>query len=640
MKNVSQHFKDSIKKFGREIDAKITYEQNNETIELGALELNSLSLHYEGAILKSIMKELEIESSVDIPIDTWINFKFGVKTYRNLFDKNNYTQHLLIKEDGTENPNSSVTSSSNFILVDPSTQYTLSFKINYANAAFRIHLYDSNKNWIQQATKYTSINSNNRQSTTIITTAGTKYVRFTFRDSDNASQNAKDIQFEKGNTATTYEEFSGEYEYIDFGEFKVVESERQEDTYNYKLTCYDKMIDFMKEYEYIGASFPITIRDYLDYLCSQIGINTSGSFANEDKELTFDPFLDADNNTLGYTYRDILDQIAEAGGTSFFINSSNALVARLYNTTTEQIDEKSLKDINVNFAEKYGPINSVVLSRSGEADNIYLKDDESIAENGLCEVKIIDNQIMNNNDRDTYLPELLEQLETIPEYYINDYSSIGICYFEFLDTYNVTVGENTYPCIMFNDEINITQGLEELVHTNMPDQGETDYSKADKTDRKINQAYAIVDKQNQTITNLVSQTTQNQQLNDERILELQERTNSVVQTLTTTQATIEVMQRDIIAGQETLQNNLVTIDINGINVSTSASAIQTLMTNEKFVIKSGNQTLAYFGYDTQINSTKAEMDNLTVTNYFIAGVHRVETFEDNLEERTGWFYIG
>lgn len=64
------------------------------------------------------------------------------------------------------------------------------------------------------------------------------------------------------------------------------------------------------------------------------------------------------------------------------------------------------------------------------------------------------------------------------------------------------------------------------------------------------------------------------------------------------------------------------------------------MTNDNFVIKSGDTILAYFGYDSSIGSTKAEMDNLTVTNYFITGYHRIEKFDIDGEERTGIFFIG
>lgn len=134
---------------------------------------------------------------------------------------------------------------------------------------------------------------------------------------------------------------------------------------------------------------------------------------------------------------------------------------------------------------------------------MYIRDEESIAQNGLCEVKIVDNQIMNFNDRSDYLQGLLNALGGT-EYYINDFETVGILYYEVGDYYNVQIGENTYKCLMLNSEINVTSGLKEIIHTDLPEQSETDYSKADKTDRRINQTYIIVDKQNQTIESVVS----------------------------------------------------------------------------------------------------------------------------------------
>ena len=155
------------------------------------------------------------------------------------------------------------------------------------------------------------------------------------------------------------------------------------------------------------------------------------------------------------------------------------------------------------FRISIGPINAIVLSRAGESDNVYIRDEESIAQNGLCEIKIVDNQIMNFNDRSDYLQGLLGALGGT-EYYINDFESLGILYYDVGDYYNVQIGENTYKCLMLNREINVTSGLKEIIHTDLPEQSETDYTKADKTDRRINQTYIIVDKQNQTIESVVS----------------------------------------------------------------------------------------------------------------------------------------
>lgn len=151
-----------------------------------------------------------------------------------------------------------------------------------------------------------------------------------------------------------------------------------------------------------------------------------------------------------------------------------------------------------------GPINSIVLSRAGESDKIYKKDQNSINENGLCELMISENQFMNFNDRVDYLQELSEKLFGV-EYYLNDFVSTGIMYYDLLDMYNVEIFGKTYNCLMLNDEQDITQGLEENIHTDRPETSETDYKKADTTDRKINQTYLIVDKQNKKIEGVINQ---------------------------------------------------------------------------------------------------------------------------------------
>lgn len=151
-----------------------------------------------------------------------------------------------------------------------------------------------------------------------------------------------------------------------------------------------------------------------------------------------------------------------------------------------------------------GPINSIVLARAGESDKIYKKDQNSIELNGLCELMIKENQFMNFNDRVDYLQELSDKLFGV-EYYLNDFVSTGIMYYDLLDMYNIEIFGKTYNCLMLNDEQNITQGLEENIHTDRPETSETDYKKADTTDRKINQTYLIVDKQNQKIEGVISQ---------------------------------------------------------------------------------------------------------------------------------------
>lgn len=191
-------------------------------------------------------------------------------------------------------------------------------------------------------------------------------------------------------------------------------------------------------------------------------------------------------------------------------NDLPPIVELLYNyePIVDTIDENYIKNTRAEFNEKYGPVNSIVLSRSGESDNVYLRDDESIAQNGLTEIKIVDNQIMNDNTRDRFLPGILERLDGL-EYYPCDFESIGITYLELCDKYNVKVRDNIYPCIMLSDEVEVSSGLNEIIYADPIKQGVTDYTKADKTDRRINQTNLIVDKQQQTIDAIIGTDSEN-----------------------------------------------------------------------------------------------------------------------------------
>lgn len=376
MKAHTSQFKTAIKQLGRKLKGIITYD--DVTLED---EIYSITPHYEGAILKSVMKQLDIEATIDIPIGTILNCQIGI----------------LVGND---------------------------------------------------------------------------------------------------------------YEMLNFGNYIVNKSEKQEDKGTYKITCYDKLLYSMRQNEDMHITYPISIKNYLTRVASMLGLTVATTlFYNSDLMIQGELYLG-----LEYTYRDILDEIAQATGSIICLNENDEIIVKYPTQTNDTIDEDFLKDVNVDFGQKYGPINSIVLSRSAESDNVYLQDEDSVEENGLTEIKIVDNQIMNFNDRSDYLEGILSALDGL-YYYINDYSSTGILYYEVGDLYNVQVDNRTYQCLMLNDEIEVTTGIKEQVYAEMPKETETDYTKADKTDRRINQTYLIVDKQNQQIESVIStQTEQNQKI--------------------------------------------------------------------------------------------------------------------------------
>lgn len=472
MKVHTNNFKNEIKLYGKQLDSKIIYPSLSGTVELGVNELNSITPHYEGGILKSVMRGLTIDSNVEIPKGTMLNCQFGVLV-------------------------------------------------------------------------------------------------------------------------------NGTFEYINFGNYIVDTVEKQEDTNSYLIECCDSMLYAMKDYEAPNITYPITVRSYINAICNKIGLtfkNANDTFANYDKQIPNELY-----SNIGYTYRNVLDELAQVTASTICINEvDDELEIRYINDTNDTIDEEFLKDVNVNFGEKYGPVNSIVLTRAGGSDSVYLKDQESIDENGLCELKIEDNQIMNLNDRADYLPDILEVLDGF-EYYTNDFSSTGICYYDVCDRYNVQVGENTYSCVMFNDEVDITQGLEEFIHTDMPEESETEYKYASKDDRQRNQTYLIVDKQNQIIESIVNNVT-----------EQNEKISQVTQTVDEINSKISDIADITISGE----SNYATFTLDNINQSEPIMVkVKPISENISYLYPNMN---LFPSSNTFLKTRKIRFENLTtneITDY-------------------------
>ena len=231
MKSHTSEFKEEIKTLGKQQSVRITYKENNVTKTLTDEDINSATPNYEASLLKSVMKVLDLDSNIDIPLGTEIKFEYG----------------LLV---------------------------------------------------------------------------------------------------------------NGVYEYLDYGNYIVYSSEKQEDTLSYKITCYDKMLYSMKDYEHVDITYPCTIKQYLVALCNKIGLQFKDSdFANASRQITSELFMtineDGTYSSMGYTYRDVLDQIAETTGGCICITLDDKVEVRYINETNDTIDEEYINDVNVNFGEKY-----------------------------------------------------------------------------------------------------------------------------------------------------------------------------------------------------------------------------------------------------------------------------------------------
>ena len=274
------------------------------------------------------------------------------------------------------------------------------------------------------------------------------------------------------------------------------------DTKTYTHNLYDSFIRTMVDYNPLTITYPTTLLEFFKQLCLECGFTTSiTSLPNGSRIIESDIYAG-----IGYTYRDIFDDIGEATGTLFKIKEFNVEKCALGDSEII-INDDILRNQNIALGDHFGPINSVILSRSGDSDIIYKRDETLTSWN---EFKISDNQLMNDNNRSDYLEELYNALYGI-EYDIFDLELIGYGGFEPLQKINITTynGEETktYNSYVFNNEQEFTQGYKESIYTEMPEENETDYKTADTTDKRLNKAFLLVDKQNKLIQGLVEETT-------------------------------------------------------------------------------------------------------------------------------------
>lgn len=273
---------------------------------------------------------------------------------------------------------------------------------------------------------------------------------------------------------------------------------KEEPTYDANKKTYihkvgDNLIKSMVDYEPLNLVYPVTIFGFFQALVTKMGYTTTiASLPNGNQQMSTDIF-----ENIGYTYRDVLDDIAVANGVLFYVEGNELKIATIGGNKIT-INDDILKNQNISFGEHFGPINTIVLSRSGESDNIYYP--ETLPQNPI-EFKIVDNQLMNENNRDEFLPALYNQLNGI-EYDIYDTELVGWGDVKPLQSVEFETGGNTYTSYIFNNEITLTDGYQQAIYNELPEETPTDYKAASKTDKTINQAYIIVRKNEAEIESL------------------------------------------------------------------------------------------------------------------------------------------
>lgn len=337
---------------------------------------------------------------------------------------------------------------------------------------------------------------------------------------------------------------SSAYKYVSYNSYYIKNISRNEDTSSYKIMAYDKMVESMIDYD-LEITEKISLREYFIRIFKRLGwdiSNIPATFVNSKKLV--DPSL---HTGIKYTFRMVLDELTTLACCALvFINDVPTM--KYPEDTKESIDETYLDEDNIIIGEKVF-FNSLVFSRAEESDNIYRKDNDSIAEKGLHEYRIKDNQLLSTNDRDAYIDEMFNYLKKF-EFYTFDVKSKGILFLEAYDRFNLSVNNEKFSTLLLNDEIAFDDGLTEDLYMDEPTETQTDYKYSDETDKRINQAYILVDKQNKKITSLTSS-----------VNEQGEKLTSMEQTVDGFTNTVSKIEKDVESVKSTANSSVKKVEV-------------------------------------------------------------------------------
>lgn len=289
----------------------------------------------------------------------------------------------------------------------------------------------------------------------------------------------------------------GTFEYLDYGLFQINEMTSSKDTGETSITGYDLMIKSMVEYKELDVTYPITLYEFAKYLVESCGLELKNTNFDANNDLAINNELYS--NISGITYRDIFVQIAEATATTCIISEDKVYFKPVFNTNEELTYDNMF---TLKLENKYGEINSVVLARTPQEDNIYLKDDESIELNGLTEFKIENNEIVDK-DRETAIVPIFNKLNGL-SYYPFETTTEGLGWYEIGDSFVIKNENNEeFKIVLFNFSVSVDGGIKETLKTSEVSKTQTQYQYATSIAKTVRNTELIVDKQNGQIKSLV-----------------------------------------------------------------------------------------------------------------------------------------
>lgn len=294
------------------------------------------------------------------------------------------------------------------------------------------------------------------------------------------------------------------FEWIDYGYYVVSEMSVSKASETTTIKAQNAM-SYMQSQSYeTGIEFPISIEDLATAIGDRFGLTVAdmSELPNIDYEIAEDLY----ENISETNYRNILAEIAGATATMAMVDDQNRqIVFRPHQVTPQgELNYETLKSLTI--GPHYGPVNSVVLSRTPQEDNIAVTDQESVEENGLTEVKLANNEIMDD-ERTVFIENILDAVDGV-EWNGFEAKTVGHGWYEVGDRVEITdEDDNTWEGIVTYHSVTVDGGVKEIIKGVVPEETTTDYALAGGVMKTIYNTEIKVDKQNREIKAIVEEQT-------------------------------------------------------------------------------------------------------------------------------------
>lgn len=278
--------------------------------------------------------------------------------------------------------------------------------------------------------------------------------------------------------------------------FEITEVKANFEDATTQIIGFDGMLKTHKNFEPSRHNFPCQMADFLTQIALVCDLELSENLDILPLQIPTNYFEKSQ-----ITYREILKQIAEISGGIFLIRGGKLAFSKLKtDEIAARITDFDLKTLTL--GQNTAPINSLVLSRSPQEDNIFHRSANFNGEN-LSELKIVNNELVDKR-RSEVTEAIFARVEGISWREFKA-ESFGFGYLEAGDRVELASERATAESIILESTLEVGQSIRESFSTAPLNPTLTNYKRASDIVRKIHNTEIIVDKQNQFIENIVEE---------------------------------------------------------------------------------------------------------------------------------------